>query len=73
MPLFLLRDGSIRRCSVVPPGLTTCTFTDRYNREVFTLLDARSERVLLAAQAGRRTCRRSQRAVAAPAQERAAA
>ncbi|MFY8149423.1 MAG: hypothetical protein ACOVNL_09425 [Prochlorococcaceae cyanobacterium] len=50
MPLFLLRDGSIQRCSVVPEDLTTVPYTDRNGHEILILLDARSERRLLEAQ-----------------------
>ena len=50
MPLFLLRDGAIRRCAVVPEGLTFTTYTDRHQRLIHVVLDATSERVLLQAQ-----------------------
>jgi hypothetical protein len=50
MPLFLLRDGAIRRFSVVPEGLLTSTHRDRHQRRVHVLLDADSERTLLLAQ-----------------------
>jgi hypothetical protein len=54
MPLFLLRDGSIRRFKAVPEGLNTTSYLDRYNRTVHVVLDARGERALLAASAGGR-------------------
>lgn len=50
MPLFLLRDGDIRRCGVVPDGLAFATYTDRYQRPIHVVLDAESERLLLRAQ-----------------------
>lgn len=50
MPLFLLRDGSFRRFSVVPEGLVTSTHRDRHQRRVHVLLDSDSERTLLLAQ-----------------------
>ncbi|MEB3243582.1 MAG: hypothetical protein VKO44_08090 [Cyanobacteriota bacterium] len=50
MPLFLLRDGSIRRCAVVPSGLAITTYTDRHQRQLHVLLDPESERLLLRAQ-----------------------
>jgi hypothetical protein len=50
MPLFLLRDGSYRRFSVVPEGLLTSTHRDRHQRRIHVLLDAESERTLLLAQ-----------------------
>ncbi|MFN9624316.1 MAG: hypothetical protein ACK587_16015 [Cyanobacteriota bacterium] len=50
MPLFLLRDGSIRRCAVLPDGLTCPTYTDRHQRQIHVVLDAASERLLLRAQ-----------------------
>ena len=50
MPLFLLRDGAIRRCAVVPDGLTFSTYTDRHQRTIHVVLDAASERRLLRAQ-----------------------
>jgi hypothetical protein len=61
MPLFLLRDGSIRRFKIVPEGLRTSTYRDRDNRTVHVVLDARGERELLAAWA-----RAPQRRGAAP-------
>ncbi|MCP9834299.1 MULTISPECIES: hypothetical protein [unclassified Cyanobium] len=51
MPLFLLRDGSIRRFSVLPEGVNTFLYRDRHQRKVHALLDARQEATLLAAQA----------------------
>jgi len=50
MPLFLLRDGAIRRFSLVPEGLVTSTHRDRHQRLVHVLLDSGSERTLLLAQ-----------------------
>ncbi len=50
MPLFLLRDGAIRRCDVVPDDLTFTTYTDRHQRTIHVVLDAASERLLLRAQ-----------------------
>jgi hypothetical protein len=50
MPLFLLRDGAIRRCAVVPDGLAFTTYTDRHQRQINVVLDAESERHLLRAQ-----------------------
>jgi hypothetical protein len=50
MPLFLLRDGSIRRLSVLPEGVSTCIYLDRFQRQVHAVLDARGEASLLAAQ-----------------------
>ena len=50
MPLFLLRDGAIRRCAVVPDGLAFTTYTDRHQRQIHVVLDVASERLLLCAQ-----------------------
>jgi hypothetical protein len=50
MPLFLLRDGSIRRFSVLPEGVNTFLYRDRHQRKVHALLEARQEATLLAAQ-----------------------
>lgn len=50
MPLFLLRDGAIRRCAVVPDGLAFTTYTDRHQRLIHVVLDAQAERSLLNAQ-----------------------
>ena len=50
MPLFLLRDGSIRRCTVVPDGLRTSAHRDPYGRSIQVILDVDSERALLRAQ-----------------------
>jgi hypothetical protein len=50
MPLFLLRDGAIRRCAVVPDGLAITTYTDRHKRRIHVVLDPVSERALLRAQ-----------------------
>ncbi|MGA1304254.1 MAG: hypothetical protein ACO3ZD_09455 [Cyanobium sp.] len=50
MPLFLLRNGSIRRCAQVPDGLAITTYTDRHQRQIHVVLDAESERLLLQAQ-----------------------
>lgn len=50
MPLVLLRDGTIRRCAVLPDGLTCPTYTDRHQRQIHVVLDAASERLLLRAQ-----------------------
>jgi hypothetical protein len=50
MPLFLLRGGAIRRCSVVPDGLALASYTDRHQRRIHVVLDADSERSLLQAQ-----------------------
>ena len=59
MPLFLLRDGSIRRLSVLPEGVSTCIYRDRFQRKVHAVLEARGEASLLAAQpAPERTSRR---------------
>jgi|GEM_PF-5174926 hypothetical protein len=59
MPLFLLRDGAIRRCAVVPDGLAITTYTDRHQRLIHVVLDAESERSLLSAQPSRRPRRLS--------------
>jgi hypothetical protein len=40
MPLFLLRDGSIRRFSVLPEGVSTCIYRDRFQRKVHAVLEA---------------------------------
>ncbi|MEB3324936.1 MAG: hypothetical protein VKM17_06315 [Cyanobacteriota bacterium] len=64
MPLFLLRDGAIRRCAVVPDGLAFTTYTDRHQRLIHVVLDAESERLLLRAQPPR-SPRRSKVAVRA--------
>lgn len=50
MPLFLLRDGAIRRMAVLPEGLAFTTYTDRHQRLIHVVLDAESERLLLKAQ-----------------------
>lgn len=50
MPLFLLRDGAIRRCAVMPEGLAITTFIDRHQRQIHVVLAAESERLLLRAQ-----------------------
>ncbi|MFM7641751.1 MAG: hypothetical protein ACKO45_09400 [Cyanobium sp.] len=50
MPLFLLRDGAIRRCASVPDGLAFTTYNDRHQRLIHVVLDAESERLLLRAQ-----------------------
>jgi hypothetical protein len=50
MPLFLLRDGAIRRCAEVPDGLAITTYTDRHQRRIHVVLDAESERLLVQAQ-----------------------
>ncbi|MEB3257767.1 MAG: hypothetical protein VKN83_05545 [Cyanobacteriota bacterium] len=50
MLLFLLRNGSIRRCAQVPDGLAITTYTDRHQRQIHVVLDAESERLLLQAQ-----------------------
>ncbi|MFM7674952.1 MAG: hypothetical protein ACKO5F_05080 [Synechococcus sp.] len=50
MPLFLLRDGSVLRCSSPPDGLQCDRYVDRRQREIFVLLYSASECVLLAAQ-----------------------
>ncbi len=57
MPLFLLRDGAIRRCAVVPDGLAFTTYTDRHKRRIHVVLDPESERLLLRAQPRRQTRR----------------
>jgi len=57
MPLFLLRDGSIRRCSVVPDDLVLIAYLDRHRRRVHALGDANSERLLLESQPPRRSSR----------------
>lgn len=54
MPLFLLRDGAIRRCDAVPDGLAIATYNDRHQRLIHVVLDAESERLLLRAQPPRR-------------------
>lgn len=53
MPLFLMRDGSIRRCTVVPGNLRTTSHLDPYGRRIQVILDAESERELLRAQPSR--------------------
>ena len=58
MPLFLLRDGAIRRCAVVPDGLALTTYTDRHKRPIHVVLDPESERLLLRAQPRRQPRRR---------------
>jgi len=50
MPLFLLRDGSIRRFRVLPEEVSTCIYRDRFQRPVHAVLEARSEAILMAAQ-----------------------
>ena len=50
MPLFLLRDGAIRCCAVMPEGLAITTFIDRHQRQIHVVLAAESERLLLRAQ-----------------------
>lgn len=65
MPLFLLRDGSVRRCSVVPEGLTTDAHRDRWGRTVQVVLDAASEQRLVAAQPPRLPRRRRPTTLAA--------
>ena len=50
MALFLLRDGAIRQCAVVPDGLAMLTYTDRHQRLIHVVLNAESERLLLKAQ-----------------------
>ena len=50
MPLFLMRDGSVRRISVLPEGVNTWTYRDRFQRKVHAVLEARGEAILLAAQ-----------------------
>lgn len=57
MPLFLLRDGSIRRCSVVPDNLVLIPYHDRYHRRIHAVGDANSERLLLESQPPRRSSR----------------
>lgn len=57
MPLFLLRDGAIRRCAVVPDGVAFTTYTDRHQRTIHVVLDADSERLLIQAQPPRRPVR----------------
>lgn len=59
MPLFLLRDGSVLRCSSPPDGLQCARYVDRQQREIFVLLDPGSERALLAAQPKRSSHRRA--------------
>jgi hypothetical protein len=59
MPLFLLRDGSIRQLTVVPEGVEFGYYQDRRKRPVNIVLDPYSERRLLAAQPRRRTMRSS--------------
>lgn len=54
MPLFLLRDGSIRRFPAIPEGLKITTDGDRCNRKLHVVLDVRGEQELLAAWAGGR-------------------
>jgi hypothetical protein len=54
MPLFLLRDGSIRRFKTVPEGIEAYGFIDRYQRNVSVLLNAKSEKLLLRANANSR-------------------
>lgn len=58
MALFLLRDGAIRHCAVVPDGLAMLTYTDRHQRLIHVVLDADSERLLLRAQPPRVKSRR---------------
>lgn len=59
MPLFLLRNGSIRRFKAIPEGLNTSSYKDRYNRIVHVVLDARGEKELLAAWTGGRSSSKS--------------
>jgi hypothetical protein len=54
MPLFLLRDGSIRRFKTVPEGIDTYGYIDRYQRNVSVLLNAESEKLLLRTHANSR-------------------
>ncbi len=61
MPLFLLRDGAIRRFRVVPEGLELAPYQDALQRRVHVVLDSSSERRLLEAQPPvQRTSRRVQ-------------
>jgi hypothetical protein len=49
-PLVLLRNGDIREIAVLPPHVEVYRHRDRSDREVLVVLDATSERRLLAAQ-----------------------
>jgi hypothetical protein len=64
MPLFLFRDGSIRELPVLPDGVEFDDFQDRRKRSLYVVLDAYSERRLLAAQPRRRTAPSSTTTVA---------
>ena len=59
-PLFVLRDGRKREFAVMPEAIDCVTYTDRRQRPVHVLLDARSERRLLAVQPPRPSSRRCQ-------------
>lgn len=61
MPLFLLRNGAIRRCAVVPEGIAISSYTDRHQRLIHVVLDPQSERLLLRAQPSQRPRQRGHR------------
>lgn len=64
MPLFLFRDGSIRELPVRPDGVEFEYYQDRRKRSLHVVLDAYSERRLLAAQPRRSAPRSSTKTVA---------
>ena len=70
-PLFVLRDGRKREFAVMPEAIDCVTYTDRRQRPVHVLLDASSERRLLASQPRRRSAPRRRSQV--PSDGRAAA
>lgn len=57
-PLVLLRNGSIRELAVLPPDVEVDHHRDRLGRELLVVLDATSERRLLAAQPRQRSSSR---------------
>ena len=69
-PLVVLRDGRKREFAVLPDAIACDTYIDRHQRTVHVLLDAASERLLLASQPRRRAPRRRSRT---PGDGRAAA
>ncbi len=70
-PLVVLRDGRKREFALLPERIFCDTYIDRYQRPVHVLLDAASERLLLASQPRRR--RAVRRRKQGPGEGRAAA
>ena len=60
-PLVVLRDGRKREFAVLPDAIACDTYIDRHQRTVHVLLDAASERLLLASQPRRRRAERRRR------------